>query len=399
MPCRPIRLPAVTLSRGSFGCPTTPSLSRSRRPRRCRVRLDVRPTRDQSTEDVASLDPPAPRATILDRFRAAWTGIDGPILLDVLALLAFPILRTLGDNTLMGAWAVAVLILAIRWPGSGLGLAAALMVFPQPTRIGLAPSVALIAASSIGFAVDLALSGQPAGAMRRRLAVVVGGVVALAAADLGGPRALRFSGSTRKSLFWPHAGGSSWRGPRVLPHVALGVLDRLLKRPLLLGLIGIGAALAVSLVDFFAPGFLPSIGVPVADPGTGVVATGPFCRPKHSWDRGRHPGDRRRVSDIDDQPVAVALGRADGAVCGRPVASFSRGALLALVVAGAAVLAIRCAMCRRRRSGRACARGRGRGPDLPRRATGRLRRDASGRADKRSGTDRRLAGGIPDDRG
>jgi O-antigen ligase len=278
------------------------------------------------------------------RFPAS-TSIDAPILLDIAALVAFPIVRTLanrseGTDVLIGAWIVAVLVLAIRWPGSGLGLAAAVMVFPQPIRLGLAPSIAIIAACSVGFALDLALRGQPNGAMRRRLAIVVAGVIGLAAATLVAlyRSLLRLDPeiAVEAARRWIEFGAGLAFFLMLLRAYSMGS-----KRPLIVGFIGISASLAVALIDFVSPTFLRSVHLSWLTPGESSRATGPFISPNRL---GTVAGVVAIVGACQALftrnrrwlwAVLMALGAA------ALIASFSRGALLGLVVAGAVVLALR----------------------------------------------------------
>ena len=271
---------------------------------------------------------------------AASTRIDGPILLDVAALVAFPILRTIGDGTLLGAWTVAVLLVAIRWPASGLGLAAALMLFLQPTRIGLDPAVALIAASSIGFAVDLALHGQPDEKMGRRLAIVVAGVIMLVAATgialIRSLLRLDPEVAVEATRRWIEFGAGLAFFLMLLRAFSLGSI-----RPLVVGLLGLLAALAVSLVDVLAPGWFESTGMRWIVPGESSRATGPFASPNRL---GLVAGIVAIVGACQASMSTrwrwlwAALAVASAVIL---VASFSRSALLGLVVAGGFVLAVR----------------------------------------------------------
>ncbi len=268
------------------------------------------------------------------------TRIDAPILLDISGLVALPIVRTIGDNTLIGAWVIALLILAIRWPGSGLGLAAALAVFPQPTAIGFAPSVALIAASSIGFALDLVLRGYPDGAMRPRLQVVVVGVITLAATTFVALQRSQFrldpEIAVEASRRWIEFGAGLAFFVLLLRAFSMGS-----KRPLLLGLIGISAGLTVALIDAAAPGFLRSIGMRWLVPADSNRATGPFISPNRL-------GSVAGIMVIVGACQALLADRWRWLWAGFAVVSlvallvsFSRGALLGLVVAGGVILAIR----------------------------------------------------------
>jgi O-antigen ligase len=269
------------------------------------------------------------------------TRIDAPILLDIAALVAFPIVRTLGDNSLIGVWAVAVLILAIRWPASGLGLAAALAVSPQLGGIRVPPSVALIAAASIGFALNIVLDAEPEGPMRRRLAIVIGGVITLGAATMVALfRSIRRFGPEASEIAarrWLEFGVGF-----LLLVLLLWAFSKDSKRPLILGLIGISVAIALSLVDWLAPTFLPSIGVNWLSAGPeSNRAVGAFISPNRL---GAVAGIMVIVGALQTlisnrwrwlwaaltALAAVAL-----------LASFSRGALLGLAIAVGVLFAIR----------------------------------------------------------
>jgi O-antigen ligase len=267
--------------------------------------------------------------------------IDGPILLDIAALVAFPVLRTLGAWDLLGVWAVAVIVLAIRWPGSGLGLAAAILVYPQPVRIGFSPSVALIAAASIGFALDLALHATPGGPMRRRLAIVVGGVIALGAATMFALfRSIREFGPEISEIAarrWLEFGVGF-----MFLVLLLWAFSQGSRRPLILGLIGISVAIALSLVDWLAPGLLPSIGVRWLSPGPeSSRAAGVFVTPNRL-------GTVAAIMVVVGACQMLMTDKWRWAWAGLTVlssvavlASFSRGALLGLALAVGALIAIR----------------------------------------------------------
>ncbi len=269
------------------------------------------------------------------------TRIDAPILLDIAALVAFPIVRTVGASGLLGGWAIAAIVLAIRWPASGLGLAGAILVYPQPIRIGFTPSVALIAAASIGFALNLVLHAEPEGPMRRRLAIVVGGVIALGAATMIALfRSIRQFGPEVSEIAarrWLEFGVGF-----MFLVLLLWAFSEGSKRPLILGLIGIALAIALSLVDWLAPGLLPSIGVSWLSPGPeSSRAAGVFVTPN-------------RLGTV--AAIMVVVGACQMLMTDRwrwlwaaltvlssvaLLASFSRGALLGLALAVGALVAIR----------------------------------------------------------
>ncbi len=277
--------------------------------------------------------------------KTQWTvskRIDGPLVLDIAALAAFPIVRTVGDNMLIGVWTVAVLLLAMRWPASGLGLAAAIMVFPQSTRIGVDPSVALIAASSIGLAIDLARHGHPGEPMRHRMAIVVGGVTALAAATgvalVRSLVRLDADAAVEATRRWIEFGAGLAFFLMLIRVFSTGSI-----RPLVVGVIGISAAVGISLLELFAPGLLPSIGMAWLVPGAEELsrATGPFVSPNRLGIVAGVLGivgvcqaltsDRWRWLWVAVTVLSTIV----------LIASFSRSALLGIAVAGAAVLVTR----------------------------------------------------------
>ncbi len=275
------------------------------------------------------------------RWTSETTRLDAPILLDAAALVAFPIVRTIGDTTLIAAWAVAVFVLAIRWPGSGLGLAAAIMVFPQSGEIGVPPSVGVIAAASIGYTVNLVLQGESEGPMRRWLAVVVAGVIALGAATMVALfRTIRRFGPEASEIAarrWLEFGVGF-----LLLVLLLWVFSKGSIRPLVLGLIGISVAIALSLVEWLFPTFLPSLGGAWLSTGPeSTRAAGPFITPN-------------RLGAVAGIMVIIATYQALMAERWRwlwggltvlsgiaLVATFSRGPLLGLFVAVAAMVATR----------------------------------------------------------
>jgi O-antigen ligase len=278
---------------------------------------------------------------------ARWLGsalheIDAPIVLDAIALISYPLVRIANSSLLLSTWFVTALALAVRWPASGLGIAAALAVFPQQLRFGMTPSITLIAASAIGFAIDQAVRRRTGPPIGRPLAIVTAGVVAVAVATLV---------ATVHSLhrFEPEIGVSAaLRWTELLAGLGFFLLtiravSRGSRRPLVLGLVGVTVALAVALADVLAPAFLPSVGFDwILAHSESSRATGPFVSPNRLGTvaaivaivgacRFATCSDRRRWLWAGLGVLAATL----------LALSFSRGALLGLVVAGAVLIATR----------------------------------------------------------
>jgi len=268
------------------------------------------------------------------------TRIDSPLVLDLALLVLFAIVRGANNDVLLGAWLVVAGLVAIRWPGSGLGLAAAICILPQPTRIGLLPSFTIVAAAAIGIAIDAAANGV--GPARRRwiAAALVGVVMIVAATAVGLVRTLvrvNPEPAVEATRRWLELG--SGLVFLVLLIRAFGIGSR---RPLVLGLIGITVGLAVAVIDYVAPDLLPSLRGRWLVFGTDQSrATGPFASPN-------------RLGTV--AAVAVIVGGLEARAGGRwrwawaafgtlglaaLTLSYSRGALLGLLVAGGAILALR----------------------------------------------------------
>ncbi|HEX5015820.1 MAG TPA: O-antigen ligase family protein [Candidatus Limnocylindrales bacterium] len=273
------------------------------------------------------------------------TRIEGPLVLDLVMLVLFVVARGTSArdpdaNGLLGAWLVAAALLAVRWPGSGLGLAAAIITFPQPFRLGLLPSFALIAAAGIGSAVDLAMHG---GWPRKRWMslVLVGLVVIGAATAMSMYRSLLRldpSVAVEAGRRWLELGTGLVFFALLIHTFVLGA-----RRPLLFGLIGITVGLVVAVIDYVSPRSLPSLRLRWLVFGTDQArATGPFASPN-------------RLGTVAAISVVLAVtqvwaGRglvrwlwAGFGVLGLValVLSFSRGALLGLVLAVGLILALR----------------------------------------------------------
>jgi O-antigen ligase len=276
---------------------------------------------------------------------AAWPGsstrIDAPIVIDVAGLILFAVVRMTGVDALVGAWVVAAMLLAIRWPGSGLGLAAALAVFPQPVRLGLSPSIAIVAASAIGVAVDVAIHGLRGTTTNRSLAVAVVGVIAMAVAtSIALTRSLlRLDApiAVEAAYRWVEFGAGLTFLVLLLRASSLGS-----RRAIVMGLIGITVGLAVALVDFLNPRLLPSFGARWMLSGADSSrATGPFASPNRLGTVAGVMvivGACLALMSSHRRWLPAALAVLSSVVL---IISFSRGALLGLALAGGALLAIR----------------------------------------------------------
>jgi len=259
------------------------------------------------------------------RFGSAFHDIDAPIVLDALALVSYPLIRAANGSFMLSAWFVA-----------------ALAVFPQQVRLGMTPSITLIAVSAIGFAIDGALRRRTGPSIGRPLVIVVAGVVALAVATLVATvhSLHRFESDigVLAALRWTEFFAGLGFFLLTLRAFALGS-----RRPLVLGLIGISAALAVALSDVLAPNFLPSVGFDwILAHAESSRATGSFVSPNRLGTvaaivaivgacRFAACSDRRRW-------LWAALGVLAATVL---ALSFSRGALLGLAAAGAVLIATR----------------------------------------------------------
>jgi len=278
----------------------------------------------------------------LGQWARNWPGVEAPILIDAAVLVGFVIARTIGSAPADGIWLVAAMIAAIRWPASGLGIAVAVALWPQQVRAGMTAGVAVAVASGVGFAVSWAFIRARAPASSWPVRAVVVGALALIAATLlavihtqreFGPAIARVA-----TLRWTESATSFMVLVLGLRAAALGSM-----RPILLTLVAMAAALAVAVVVAFGPGFLD--GSPLhwmlSEANTSRAA-GPFVSPNRL-------GTVAAVAAILGASLAWG-GRgawrwAAVAFAGLGVAalvlSYSRGALLGLVLGGGALVAAR----------------------------------------------------------
>jgi O-antigen ligase len=271
-----------------------------------------------------------------------WPALEAPIAIDAAVLVGFVLARSIGGSVAEGLWLVAAMAAAVRWPGSGLGIAIAAALWPHHSRWGMTPAVAVVAASAIGFSLHWVFDRGRQLVVTMPIRVVVAGAVALGAATFLAlthtQRAFGPDLGTAATLRWTEAAAGLGVLVLGLRSAALGS-----RRPVELALVAVAAAMAVAVVDQIAPGRIQ------ATPFDWMIsaldssrATGPFLSPNRlgtvaavavvvgaclAWS-GRGRG--RWLSVAFAGLAAVTL-----------VLSFSRGALLGLAVAGAIVIATR----------------------------------------------------------
>jgi O-antigen ligase len=271
-----------------------------------------------------------------------WPGIAAPILIDAAVLAGFVTARTLGSAVADGIWLVTAMIAAVRWPASGLGIAVAVALWPQQIRAGMTPGVAVAAASGVGFALAWALDRARARASPGPVrAVVVGAFALIAATFLAlihtqrefGPAIARVA-----TLRWTESAVSFTVLVLGLRAAALGSM-----RPMLLTMAAMAAALAVAIVAALGPGVLDASPLHwMLSEADTSRASGPFASPNRL-------GTVAAVAAILGASLAWGgrgAGRWGAVACaGLGVAavllSYSRGALLGLVLAGGALVAAR----------------------------------------------------------
>jgi O-antigen ligase len=268
--------------------------------------------------------------------------VEAPLVADLCVLGAYVAVRGWSGGLAEAAWLGAAFVFGIRWPGSALGIAVAIGMFPQHVRVGMTPAVMLIGASAIGFVVDHLLNrpktmGVPTGA---RIAMAGAGTLlvatllalihALSRFDpaLGVTFALRWTELAAGLGLFMLAAWAAATGSRRAVGVVIGAML---------------AALAVALLDLAAPGALPSIGLGWTTSGGAETdrATGSFVSPNRL-------GTVAAVAAVVGACLAVmdrrwrALSAASAAISTVVLAlTFSRGAVLGLAIAGGAILATR----------------------------------------------------------
>jgi O-antigen ligase len=275
----------------------------------------------------------------------AW-GLDAPILADVALLLAYVVTRTIGASLGEGIWLILAMGVALWRPGSGLGLAAAIALFPQQVRAGVTPAVALIVASGIGLAAHRALGRFPADTaarpIRRAVAVVEAGAIAVGAATF---LALIHSAHRFPPAF---AVSATLRWTELAAGLVLLVLGlrafRLgTTRPLVLALAAVVVALIVALIETAAPTVIA--GSPIAwlvSNAESSRATGSFFSPNRLGTVAAMAAVVAATQLGDGSSTRRALSGAVALLAGIVLLlTFSRGAILGLVAAGAALVAVR----------------------------------------------------------
>jgi O-antigen ligase len=270
---------------------------------------------------------------------AAWPQLDAPILFDALVILGYAVTRITESRLAFGIWFVMALVGAMRWPASGLGIAVALAVFPQPLRAGMTPSVSLIIASAIGVALDYVLTERRPGSPARAIRIVTAGALALGAATF-----VAMIHSLHR--FEPAIGvAATLRWTDLV--AGLGLLVLLMRvfslgsrRPVQLGLVALAAVFAVALIDFVAPSVLPSLGLGWLLSGAETSrAAGSFVSPNRL-------GTVAAVGAIVGACQFFAWrggrrwwwGAFAGSAAAALILSFSRGAILGLALAGLVIL-------------------------------------------------------------
>jgi O-antigen ligase len=215
----------------------------------------------------------------LRRLAGTASGINAPIAADVLVLIGYVLCRSTDARLPLSAWFVIALLVAVRWPASGLGIAVAVAVFPQELRAGLAPSVSLVAASGLGFALEHIARMRCPGQMSRPTGIVVAGVVGLFVATflsmIHSLRALGPSFAVSATLRWTEL--AAGLAVLLLASRALALGSR---RAFVLGMSGVVVALVIAVLDSVAPDLLRSSALSWAlSPTETARATGPFASP------------------------------------------------------------------------------------------------------------------------
>jgi O-antigen ligase len=272
--------------------------------------------------------------------------LDAPIVIDAAILAAYVVVRTVGSRVGEGAWLIAAMGVALWRPGSGLGMAAAVALFPQHVRAGVTPAVALIVASGIGVAAQRVLGpfklDTDQRPIPRAVALVEAGAIAVGAATY---LALIHTAHRFPSAFVVSA---TLRWTELAAGLALLVLGlRAFQlgsaRPLVIALAAVGVALFVALIDTLAPTVIT--GTPFAwlvSNAESSRATGSFFSPNRlgtvaavaavvaATQLGVGSSTRRALSGAVALLASLVL-----------LLTFSRGAILGLVAAGAALVAVR----------------------------------------------------------
>jgi O-antigen ligase len=284
-------------------------------------------------------------STPSDAVRPSWLltpGIDGPLLIDAAMLVGYAIARTIGTPVAEGAWLVLAMVAGLRWPASGLGVAAVVAMTPQQVRAGMTPAVALVAASAIGFVASAALARLPGTAIATPIRIAVAGAAVLAGATfLAMTHALRASEPSAAIVAtqrWAESAACLAVLVAGLRAAALGS-----SRALLLTVAGIAVALAVALIHQLVPTLLES------GPLNWVLSMAVSSREVGSFASPNRLGTVAAVAAVVGLVLAMASGGPRrwwwglfGVVAAVVlVLTFSRGALLGLTLAGATLIATR----------------------------------------------------------
>ena len=268
--------------------------------------------------------------------------IDAPLLIDAALLITYIVVRVSDRSLLLAIWFGVALILAVRWPASGLGVGVALALFPEQLHFGMTPSITIIGASAVGLAVDFAVHRESRPLTMRSVATVVAGAGTLSIATLVAliHSLHRFSPTIGVALALRWTGFAAGLGVLVL---CLRTATLGSRRPLVLGIAGLSIALVVALLDTIAPDLLPSSGLKwMLSAAESSRATGPFASANRLGTIAAVVAIVGAVQfatcDLRRRWFWAALGVLGVVVL---ASTFSRGALLGLTAAGAVLIATR----------------------------------------------------------
>jgi O-antigen ligase len=212
---------------------------------------------------VASIDPAAPDATVLDLYRAAWSGLRGGIVryrlaiaIEVGMIALWFILRTgwSVESRPYLAWTVLACAIALVSPTSGLVLLVATAPFFEPVMLTRALGLRHILVAALGVSVALRLAAGGWRQLPRSPTLILGIVVALI--TIGGvAHTLR----DFDPEFGTHA-AQTWitniGGAMILLIVGAWVARRGEARPLVVAAIACAVASVLSLMELFHPGLI-----------------------------------------------------------------------------------------------------------------------------------------------
>lgn len=262
--------------------------------------------------------------------------VEAPLALEV-GLIGWWILARLAPTPdLMGALLVAGSLAALRWPGTGTALAGLAFLFPS-TNASTAEGSALIAAAALGCLIGATKSGA-------RMQIHVAVLAAAALAVTTGLALLRLP----TGLESPTADAAIGRwaglvlGLAVIP-ILLYVLGAGGRRVLVVGGVAVTVAVVVGGIDGLWPGALDA--TPLGPLLSGVAsdrASGPFPSPNRLGTVAAVYALTAAVLVWEQRGRwGILLGLAATGALVTVLASFSRGALVGLVLAGIVLIARR----------------------------------------------------------